>query len=1431
MPKCWTRWVSHAVAAVTLPVLLGGIVPDALGQSDLGRLSRLSGGAVEYRGQRYNSIEAFHRSTAFAADGLRCGVDSAMASRAPELAEAVDPVVQQRVQDCTNSLTVISSEYAPIDGVTYTIPVWFHVIYNSSNEGFITDQRIADQIAVMNEDYAGIAGATGANTTIQFTLAGVTRTQNNTWFTTSDESLYKSALAVDTSRYLNVYTKDLSNGLLGYAYLPSGAAGTIIDGIVMLHDTIGGRNNGYSVFDQGRTLVHEVGHYLGLYHTFQSNGGSCLNSYTQGDLITDTPPQSFPDYACSAGTSCGNPSALENFMNYSYDRCMDAFTLEQANRMICSLTSYRPNTFTEGGDGGGPVAPVAVNDSATMNEDGPDLDIDVVANDTDADGTIAANTVSITGQPSDGSVINNGDGTVTYAVDTNFNGTDSFTYTVQDNDGQGSNAATVTITVNAVNDPPVAVGDSASTVEDVATLIAVTNNDTDIDGSVDGATVAVVAAPANGTAVSNGSGGITYTPAPDFNGDDSFTYRVRDNGGALSNTATVSVSVAAVNDPPLAVADSAALNEDSGSVVINLVGNDLDPDGTVVASSVVITGQPSNGAVVNTGNGNVTYTPANQFNGTDSFTYTVQDNNGQVSNGATVTVTVNDINDLPVAVGDSATTNENQPRTINVIANDSDIDGFIDPASVTLVSTSDNGAVLVNGDGTVTYTPNPDYNGTDAFSYRVLDDDGGQSNTAAVTINVAVVDDPPVANADSVSLAEDGGGVTINLIGNDTDDDQVAEDSVEIVSSPVSGSLVINPNGSVRYTPALNFAGNDSFTYTVRDISGQTSNVATVSITVTPVNDPPVAVNDAASTAEDAPVLLIILSNDTDVDGSIDLSSLAIIAGPSSGAAALQANGAVLYTPTANFNGVDSFTYRVRDNAGSLSNTATVSITVNAVNDVPVANSDALSVAEDSSGATVNLLANDTDVENALAAASVVVTSQPAHGAVAVNSQGVATYTPDADYSGADSFSYTVQDAVGATSNVATVSITVIEANDPPQASGDAVTTIEDVPVVFNVTRNDEDVDGVINTLSLQIASAPQHGSALSNGDGSVTYTPAANYFGADSFTYTVRDDGGLLSNAATVSVTVDPDNDAPVAVNDTPTTNEDELQTINLTVNDTDVENGLDPSTVAFTSAPSHGEVLNNGDGTVDYRPANDFYGTDQFDYTVADVDGKRSNVARVTITVVPVNDPPVTRALSISTPEDTAVNVDVIAGASDGDSELDPATLAISTAPSHGSAVANGNGTVTYTPSTNYFGADSFAYTVQDQAGATSAPATVNITVNAVADAPIARDDSALLDDEAPVLVSLLSNDTDPDGPLAGAIVVITSGPATGVVVNNGDGTVTYTPAANFIESDSFNYRVRDASGLLSNTASVTIDEYLSQLPMWLLFEAHLRAQQQGQ
>ena len=189
-----------------------------------------------------------------------------------------------------------------MSGTVY-IPVWFHVIYASSGAGNISQERIDAQMAVLNEDFAGTATASATNVSIQFTLAGVTRTENDTWFTSTNQYLYKPPLAVDTTRYLNIYTKSYS--LLGSAYLPPGTAGTILDGVIMRHNTIGGRDNGYSVYDQGRTLVHEVGHYRAEAHLprYWAHASIAI----PGDLITDA-PQRTADYGCSAGTSCGNAS-------------------------------------------------------------------------------------------------------------------------------------------------------------------------------------------------------------------------------------------------------------------------------------------------------------------------------------------------------------------------------------------------------------------------------------------------------------------------------------------------------------------------------------------------------------------------------------------------------------------------------------------------------------------------------------------------------------------------------------------------------------------------------------------------------------------------------------------------------------------------------------------------------------------------------------------------------------------------------------------------------------------------------------------------------------------------------------------------------------------------------------------------------------------
>ncbi|MCK4394849.1 tandem-95 repeat protein, partial [Candidatus Bipolaricaulota bacterium] len=252
-------------------------------------------------------------------------------------------------------------------------------------------------------------------------------------------------------------------------------------------------------------------------------------------------------------------------------------------------------------------------------EDTP-VTTNVVANDTDVDGTVVSSAVAIVNGPSNGSVVNNGDGTVTYTPNANFNGSDSFTYTVKDNGGATSNVAIVTINIGAVNDPPVAQMDSEITDENMPVTIPVLANDSDPDG--DRLTVESVTQPSNGTVTNNGTD-VTYSPDPDSNGMDTFTYTVSDkNGGA--DTTTVMVAVAVVNDPPVAQEDSAIIDENM-PVTIPVLANDSDPDGDRLTVESVT--RPSNGTVTNNGT-DVTYSPDPDFDGMDTFTYTVSDRNG-----------------------------------------------------------------------------------------------------------------------------------------------------------------------------------------------------------------------------------------------------------------------------------------------------------------------------------------------------------------------------------------------------------------------------------------------------------------------------------------------------------------------------------------------------------------------------------------------------------------------------------------------------------------------------------------------------------------------------------------------------------------------------------------------------------------------------------
>jgi large repetitive protein len=836
-----------------------------------------------------------------------------------------------------------------------------------------------------------------------------------------------------------------------------------------------------------------------------------------------------------------------------------------------------------------------------------------------------------------------------------------------------------TFLYTVANPPPVAANDSTTTNEDTPVTVPVLANDTDPDG--DPLTVTLANA-GNGTVAINPDGTITYTPDANFNGIDTITYTISDGQGGTS-TATVSVTVAPVNDVPIVTPIAARTNADADIVSVPVAANFSDPDGDPL--SFTATGLPA-GLTINPITGVISGTidkNASQPNG-GVYPVTVTASDGK---GGTVSTTFNWTvgNPPPVATNDTATTNEDTPVTIPVLANDTDPDG--DPLTVTIAS-APNGTVVINANGTVTYTPNPNFNGTDTITYTISDGNGGTS-TATVTIAVAPVNDPPVARPDTAVTNEDT-PVRIPVLSNDTDVDGNSL-TVTAVSAP-NGTVTINPDGTISYAPNPNFNGTDTITYTISDGQGGTS-TTTVTVTVNPVNDPPVAVNDNATTPEDVPVTIAVLSNDTDVDGD----RLTVTgATATNGTVVVNPDGTVTFTPNANFNGTAIVTYTISDGKGGTS-TATATITVSPVNDPPVAVNDTATTNEDTP-VRIPVLANDTDADgNPLT----VTAATAGNGTVVVNPDGTISYTPKPNFNGTDTITYTISDGQGGFST-ATVTVTVVPVNDPPVAVNDATTTPEDTPVAVNVLGNDSDLDG--DPLTVTSATAP-NGTVTINPDGTIRYTPAANFSGTDTITYTVSDGKGGTSTA-TVTVTVTPVNDPPVARPDTATVNEDTPLTLDPRVNDSDPEG--DPLTVTNAVATNGGVVI-NPDGTITYTPNPNFNGIDTISYTVSDGKGGFTT-STITVTVAPVNDPPVALPDYATINQNTPIEALAVL-ANDRDVDGDPLTVTAATA-ANGTVTINPDGTLRYVPNPLFVGNDTITYTISDGKGGT-ATATVTITV----------------------------------------------------------------------------------------------------------------------
>jgi uncharacterized protein YhjY with autotransporter beta-barrel domain len=729
-----------------------------------------------------------------------------------------------------------------------------------------------------------------------------------------------------------------------------------------------------------------------------------------------------------------------------------------------------------------------------------------------------------------------------------------------------------------------------------------------------------------------------------------------------------------------------------------VLANDSDPDGDVLDYRNVGLTQPANGSVQISCLGNCLppeYTPARRYSGPDSFTYTIDDGLGR-QDTATVNITVLPSPSSPVASDDSANTNTDQEVTINVLANDTSPDAS--PLFVASVAQPASGSVVIDSGGaSVSYTPGSGFSGQDSFTYVVFNDLGQDS--ATVTVDVVPDNLPPVANPDTATTNATV-PVVIDVLANDTDPDQDPLTITRLNTPPGGGTADIAGDGqSITYTSGPAFAGQDGFEYEISDGRGGTA-LGAVSVTV--VNRPPTAVDDAVTTNQNTPVTLNVFTNDSEPDG--DLLVFAGLTQPANGTAtwvgqSLQ-NGSIEYVPMSGFAGPDSFTYTVQDTAGG-SASATVNVTVVSTNQPPVAVGDSITTSVDT---PVNFdpLANDSDPDGD--ALSIGGATSPQNGNLVPESDGTFTYTPNPEYTGPDAFNYTAQDGNGGSSQ-ATVTITVVAGNAAPNAVDDTASTVVDTAVTIDVLANDSDPNG--DPISIGLVSSPQFGTAVVV-SGRIEYTPPSGFVGQDTFTYQVVD---TADNTATAIVRVDvnPPNSPPVAADDAASTIVDQPAVLDLLANDSDPDG--DPIQVVSLTGALHGVVVANSTGQYVYTPDPGFIGVDGFSYTIGDGRGGESNQAAVTITVVAGNRPPLAVNDVAVTETDTPVTINVLANDSDPDG--DALSISDATSPANGTVVSIANG-FTYTPATGFTGSDQFSYFIHDGNDGT-ASATVSITVNA--------------------------------------------------------------------------------------------------------------------
>ncbi|HDS8579529.1 TPA: tandem-95 repeat protein, partial [Klebsiella variicola] len=880
-----------------------------------------------------------------------------------------------------------------------------------------------------------------------------------------------------------------------------------------------------------------------------------------------------------------------------------------------------------------------------------------------------------------------------------------------------------------------------------------------------------------------------------------------------SNAQTVTLTITAVADAK----NDAASTHSGTPVTVDVMANDTFSNSNKTLTSVT---QGARGSVSIVG-GKVLYTPNNSsYVGSDTFTYTVT--SGGVNESATVTITMT--NSAPVVASEHVSVAEDNSLsgsgTTGLLYNDSDPDG--DTLTVTTfkigsqtynagdtATIAGKGTLVVNANGSYTFTPLPDWNGTvPQVTYTVSD--GRTNGAVTTTLDITVT---PVADTQADTATTHAGvAVTIDVLANDTFSNP--DRYLSATTSGLHGTTTI-VSGKVIYTPTTGYVGTDTFTYTVSS-SGVTE---TGTVTVTMTNNAPVTQGEQVTTAEDTvlsrPATSGLLINDSDPDGDplsvVSFSAdghtwSAGVTGTITGKGTLVINsdGSYTFTPVADWNGsVPQVTYTVSDGRSNGLTTATLDITVTPVVDIH----DDSATTHAGVPVTIDVLSNDTFSNSNK---TLTATTDGQHGTVTIQSGKVIYTQTDASYVGSDTFTYTVTS--GGIAETATVSVTLV--NAAPELASAHVSTPEDTPLAGqNLLANARDPDGDPLTLTgFQVAGQDYHpgdtailvgqGSLVMNSDGSYLFTPIADWHGDVSpITWTVSDGRNNGESTATLTITVTPVADANP---DSATTHAGVPVVIDVLGNDT----FSNPDrTLSATTNGQYGTVTINN-GQVVYTPTGGYVGNDTFSYTVTS--GGVSETTSVTVTLT--NASPVTQSEQVTTPEDTPISGPNLLN-NDHDAEGDPLTITgfsvgglhyqagdTATLAGSGTLTINSDGSYHFVPVADWHGdVPQVIYSLSDGRSNGTVTATLDIRVTPVMDS---HDDSASTHANTPVTIDVLANDTfsNPDRVISGA----TNGQHGTVVIE--DGKARYTPNNGYVGTDTFTYTV--TSGGVSETAVVTLD-----------------------